>query len=365
MSMLAAFTTAPALLIFLVLVTLYVLRYNFTLACNEPFRVEPLAGEVALDHIEIRDSMRSDRALVSDRRITTLAVRWPLSRRRHLSVAWMDVLSIRWWYHMNWLLLLAGVIAMPWLTPATLVLVMLGLESRVGILVFETPYTLMPWSRPTLVAWRRFQIVELDAFHRRIRAIWARNRTSPTLKVSDLPPVSAGAALLDLAWGRTVWISVAAYLFMAAVQRATADHHLSLDSTVFLPLFVGLVTAAGTISRRDGVWTALLGTAALFTVKFPNIGLGDGVPWYGQFLLLGVVFVVMAVVSDAVTRQGNPLNATLVPLLWLVFVGAMARTELLDITLYARVFFAMAATIAWRYLLSLEFNFATPPRRTA
>ena len=103
-------------------------------------------------------------------------------------------------------------------------------------------------------------------------------------------------------------------------------------------------------SRRDGLWTAILGVVALLTIKFPGNGLfpflsrDGGNPWTEQYALILLTVVLAAALASFLARKVGPVVGILPVILWLGFVVYHMPAVFFDLSLYARV--ALAMTVA-------------------
>jgi len=159
-----------------------------------------------------------------------------------------------------------------------------------------------------------------------------------------------------------------------AISQRLFGAHVTLDDYVVAPLLLGLPIAIALRSRRDALWSVLLGLAAMLTVKFPGslipflpaaipglpTGSDGGAPYFEQYFAALGLLLLGSVVAAAVVRA-VPAAAFLAPTLWLGFVAAFSPTQLLDTAVYGKCALAIAAAVLWSWLDAALFSAREAP----
>jgi len=353
-SLLRQYLVTPVFFAFVGALFVYVMTWNYLRLRREKLTPDFLEGERPLDELEVNWVLMRTKMVLTNRRIIQLRLNWFLSKRKVLALALADLHSIVWRRHTNWICLLAGFYFVGTLNPLALLLVLYALQGKIYSVIFDTPLAQMLWTRVPVRSLRRAQMGELVRFYRNAQAAWASVRAEKGLPAGAAPVSPVPEREADFLWGRPVWVYVVLLLVVGFLQRLL-EPHLSFDDYFCVPIYLGLPVAVAYRSTRDGLWAAILGFAALLTVKFPISGLaalilGDGrSPYFEQYLLVMVTLVLMVLVASAIAKMVHPSLAFLAVLLWLGFVGLHMPTVFFDYGLYTKVALAMAAAIllAW------------------
>lgn len=344
----------PVLFAVLALLFIYVMTRNYLRLRHEKLTPDLLEGEESLDQLEVDLGLLRTRTLLTNRRILQLRLYWFLSRRYLLPLALGDVHSVAWKRYANWICILVGLCFIGTLNPFALLLVLYGLQGKVYTVRFQTPFAQMPRTRLVVTTLHRNQLGEFVRFYRNAQATWARIRAEKGLPAGPAPASAIADRETDFLWGRPVWAYVTLLLILGFLQRVLQPH-LSFDDYFFAPIYLGLPLAVASRSARDSLWTAILGFAALFTMKFPGSGLlgvltGDGrSPYLTQYLFVMLTLVLMVLIASTLARYLHPSVAFIAAPLWLGFVGLHMPAVFFDYGLYTKVALAVAAAIllAW------------------
>lgn len=351
---LRVYAISPVLFAFLGVLFVCVMTRNYLRLREEKLTPDLLEGEQPLDRIEVDWVLMKTKTILTNRRIIHLSLNWFLSKRKILALALADLHSIVWRRHANWVCLLAGLYFIGTFNPLALLLVLYGIQGRIYSVVFDTPFAQMLWTRVPVRSLRRVQLGELVRFYRNAQATWARVRAEKGLPAGPAPVGAVAEREADFLWGRPVWVYVVLLLVVGFLQRLL-ERHLCFDDYFFVPIYLGLPVAVACRSMRDGLWTAILGFAALFTIKFPASGLvgllaADGrSPLFEQYALVMLTLVLVVLVAAAIARYVHASLAVLALLLWLALVRLHMPAVFFDLTLYAKVALAIAVAIvlAW------------------
>ena len=335
-----------------------VMTINFRRLRKETFVPEWLEGEIQLEEIQVSHWWSSVWLRLTNKRIIQVRLSWFFSRRTVFGVALDDIHSATWRRYSNWLLILVGICLFGRTNPIALILLMWGLESRILSIRFSTPLAQMPFprARASVTSFRRQQFNELATFYKKAQLYLAQVRTQKQL------PVQSSVTFIpeedkDFSWSLPVWIFVAVWLLVALGQRTFGDH-VTLEG-IFGGLVLGLPVAAAMHSLRSGVWTGVLGAAALVAVKFPgSVGLlllakdGDGgSPNLLQYIVLLLGAVLIAAAAYGLSRV-HPLAGFVAPLLWLIPIAVMQRALPGELQIYATCLIAIASAAAF-FLVSV------------
>jgi hypothetical protein len=313
-----------------------------------------LEGEKAVDDLRVDGLLKRTHTVLTNRRVLQLRLSWFLSRRRQFAVSLRDLRSVAWQRRTNWYLLLLALLCLGGLNPLALLLFLLAVEAKMYSVRFVAPVNEMPWIQMGSRSFLRRQLMDFTRFFRNAQATWAHVRSEKAVGEPTAQAVTAPETDADFLWGRPLWVYIW-FLLASGIVHRIAEPHLSLDDYFFAPIYLGLPVAVAQRSRRDAIWTAILGVTALLTIKFPSSGLagilvGDGrSPYFEQYLLVMITLVVMALVASAIAQYFHPSLAFLAVVAWLGFVGLHMPKVFFDLGLYARVALAMAAAIllAW------------------
>lgn len=353
-ALLRQYAVSPVLLTFVGVLFVYVMTRNYVRLRQEKLTPDLSEGERPLDEIEVNWVLMRTKTVLTNRRVIQLRLSWFLSKRKVLALALADLHSIVWRRRTNWICLLAGLYFVGTLNPLALLLVLYGLQGKIYSVIFDTPFAQMLWTRVPVRSLHREQLGDLVRFYRNAQVAWARTRAEKGLPAGSAPVSPVPEREADFLWGRPVWLYVVLLLVAGFLQRVLQPH-VSFDDYVWAPIYLGLPVAVAFRSMRDGLWTAILGFVALFTIKFPSSGLvgllvADGrSPYFEQYLLVLLTLLLMVLVASAIAKMIHPSLAFLAVLLWLGFVGLFEPNVFFDLGLYAKVAVAMAAAIllAW------------------
>jgi len=358
---------SPLLWAGFVLLFIAVMTINYLRLRNEKFVPEWLEGEQQLEEVVLPGWWMRTITRLTNRRILQVRLNWFLSKRKVYAIALDDIRSVVWRRYTNWVLIAAGVCFVGSSNPMALVLLMLGLEAKFHSIRFNTPFSEMPRTNMVVTSFQRKHFDELARFFRKAQLHWAQVRTQkqpPAPGAADYRPESDQ----DFRWGLPVWAYVGVWMVFAIGQRLFGTH-VTLDDYVVAPLLLGLPIAIALRSRRDALWTALLGLAAILTVKFPgslipflpvtipglSTGSDGGGPYFEQYFTALGLLLLGSVVAAAVVRV-VPVAAFLAPVLWLGFVAAFSPNQLLDSAMYGKCALAIAAAVLWSWLDAALFS---------
>ena len=345
-------TTGLFVLLAIILFCL-VMTINFRRLKQETFLPEWLEGEIQLEEIQVSHWWSSVWLRLTNKRIIQVRLSWFFSRRTVFGIALDDIHSVTWRRYSNWLLILIGIWLFGRTNPIALILLMWGLESRILSIKFSTPLAQMPFprARASVTSFRRQQFNELATFYKKAQLYLAQVRTQKQL------PVQSNVTFIpeedkDFSWSMPVWIFVAVWLLVTLGQRTFGDH-VTLEG-IWGGLLLGLPVAAAMYSLRSGIWTGILGTAALVAVKFPgSVGLlllakdGDGgSPNLFEYILLISGAVLIAGAAYGLSRL-HPLAGFVAPILWLIPIAVMQRSLPGDTHIYATCILAIASAAAF------------------
>ncbi len=344
-----------------------VMTINFRRLRDETFLPEWLEGEVPLEEVKVLHWWSRVWLRLTNKRIIQVRVSWLFSRRKIFGIALDDIHSATWNRYVNWLLILVGIWLFRYTNPIALLVLMWGLESRILNIQFNAPLARMPFPRvrATLTSFRRRQFNELAVFYKKAQLYLAQVRTQKQLPVPRdirfMPEEDK-----DFSWGRPVWLLIAAWMIITLGQR-TLGSHVTLEG-LWGGVLLGLPVAAAAKSLRNGVWSGLLGAAALTAVKFPgSIGLlfldksGDGgSPNLWQYAVLVAGAVVVALVAYGLS-QVQKLAAFVAPLLWLLFIAMMRPAAVGEVSTYVTCFVAIASAAVFSLLVDSVAGQAGPP----
>jgi uncharacterized membrane protein YhaH (DUF805 family) len=368
-ALLRQFAIVPAMLVFMAGLFLCIMTKNYRRLRRETWTPDLMDSEKPLDELRVEWTAMRTRTILTNRRVLQLRLSWFLSKRKQKAVALEDVHSVIWRRSANWLYLLAALWFVGTLNPLALLLVLLGLEAKMYSVRFDTPFAQMPWTRVAVLTFWRRQFAEFRRFYKAAQAAWARVRAE-----KGLPPVPLGqeppAAEQDFRWGRAVWIYAGLFMACALAQRIL-EPHISFDDYFFGPLYLALPVAVAARSGRDALWAAILGSAALFTVKFPVGGilgapLSDGrAPYFEQYLLIAITSLLMVGLARLIATRLSQSLAFLALCLWPVFVGVHVRDGFADLALYAKVGVAAAIVIVLMWAERALSDFYLRPERVA
>jgi hypothetical protein len=357
----------PALFALMVALFLYVMTRNYRRFRRESWTPDLTESEKSLEELRVEWVAMRTHTILSTRRVLQLRLSWFLSKRKKKAVALEDVHSIVWRRTANWIYLLVGIWFVGTLNPLALLLILLGLQSKIYSIRFGTPFAHMPLTRVAVLTFWRRQLTEFGHFYRSAQAAWARIRAEkglPAVPLAQEPPVLEE----DLLWGRPVWIYVGLFMICSLAQRIL-EPHITLDDFFFGPLYLALPIAVAARSSRDAIWAAILGSAALFTMKFPVSGIvgtvlsDGGRPYFEQYLLIAVTCILMVGVGRVIAAKLTPSLTFLALLLWPLFVGLHVPDGLADLALYAKTAIAMAMTIILMWAEHSAVGFYAGPQR--
>lgn len=340
---------SPILFIFFVLLFIYVMRWNYIRLRQEKPKVDLLEDEELLDQVDVDFWFMRIHTVLTNKRVIRLVLSWFLSKRKAASIALQDIHSVKWRCYTNWLLILVGLCFLGLLNPLVLVLVLLGLQAKVYLIRFNTPFAQMPLTRIVARTLRRRQLNELWRFYQNAQIAWAKFRLQKGLPASGISRIEA-LHDTDFAWGRPVWVYLAFFFSCGLLQRIL-ELHISFDDYFFLPLYLGLLVAIAQRNLRDAIWASILGFTALFTLKFPGMGLlfplvSDGrAPYFEQYGLVVLTLLLMVILANFIARYIHYGLSFLAIILWLGFVGLHMPVGIYDLGLYAKLLLAMAAAI--------------------
>lgn len=340
-----------AIVLFCVIMTI-----NFRRLRHETFLPEWLEGEVQLEEISVSHWWSRVWLRLTNKRIIQVRLSWFFSRRKVFGITLDDIHSVTWRRYTNWLLILIGIWLFGRTNPIALLVLMWGLESKVLSISFNTPLAQMPFprTRAMITSFRRGQFNELSTFYKKAQLYLAQVRSQKAM------PVSRDVSFIpeedkDFFWGLPVWIFVALWLVVALGQR-TFGSHVTLEG-LWGGLLLGLPVAAAAQSLRSGIWTGILGAAALVAVKFPgSTGLlffassNDGnIPNLWQYIVLVVAAGVIAAAAYGFSRV-HPLATFAAPLLWLLPIAMMQPAAFVQMNTYATCFIAIASAALFSIL---------------
>jgi hypothetical protein len=339
----------PVLFVPLVILFIYVMSRNYFRFRKVAFNINLLENEEVLDRFDTDLWFGRRNTILTNQRIVQLSSSWFLSRRKIKSIALQDLHTINWLRHANWLFLIAGIFFLGLINPAAFILFLLGLERKIYLIRFNTPFSKMPLTRIGVVSLRRIQLNELWRFFRNAQLAWAKIRIAKGLSVPP-NPVAEEMHEADFAWGRPVW-SYLIFFFACGFFQRLAETHISFDDFIFFPFYLGLPIAVAQRSLRDASWTAILGFVALFTVKFPSGGLlsllvaDGGSPSYKQYVLVMITLAAVVFLAYLIAQHVSPDLSYLAVLLWLGFLLLNTPGAIYDIALYAKLLVAIAVAI--------------------
>jgi hypothetical protein len=339
-----ALAVTPTMILIGVLLFVLVMSRNYRRLRLEQIVIPWQQGETTIDRIDVQFPLVTIRTVLTNKRIIQLRLSWFLSKRKLKVLALEDAHSLVLRRYANWLLFLAGVYTMGSFNPLALLLILAGLQAKVYSIRLDTPFAQMPYTRMVVSTVRRSQLTDLLRFYSRCQVAWAGRRQRHSASASSDTTVPEPDQ--DFVWGPAL-VAVAVFLGAAFVQRAV-EAHVSLDSYLFAPLYLGAIAGLAAISARDSAWLAVLGMCALFTVKFPSGGLislltSDGtVPYLEQYVRLALGLLLVAGAAWAISRYLHPLGAWLGLLVWIPVVAFESAAAAQDFGLYARLFLAMA-----------------------
>lgn len=345
----------PLIWLFFAILFVFVMTWNYLRLRREVFSPELLEGEQQLDELAGWGLGARTHTRLTNRRVLQLRLGWLLSRRKHYAIALADIHSVVWRRYTNWLLLIIGVWLVGKVNPVALLVLLLGLESKIYSVRFNTPVAQMPWTRMAVNTFRRRHFQEFVRFYRKAQVLWARTRTlkesAPAAVATPTPEEDK-----DFRWGMAVWSYVGLYIVLAVAQRIF-ERHVSLDDYLFAPLYLGLVIAVAQRKSRDAIWAAILGPVAMLTIKFPGLtpipGLSFGAdgltPYLEQYFGVMVAFLLMALAASAIAKAINPTLAFMALFLWLAWVAFHKSALALDTSLYGKCALAVVAAtvLAW------------------
>ena len=344
-----------------------VMTINYLRLRNEKFVPEWLEGEQQLEELVLPGWWMRTITRLTNRRILQVRLNWFLSKRKVYAIALDDIHSVVWRRYTNWVLIAAAVYFVGSSNPLALLLMMLGLEAKFHSIRFNTPFAQMLRTNMVVTSFHRKHFNELARFFRKAQLHWAQVRTQKQLPApgsADYRPESDQ----DFRWGLPVWAYVGVWMAFAIGQRLFGSH-VTLDDYVIAPLLLGLPIAVALRSRRDALWSALLGLSAMLSVKFPGslipflpaaipglpAGSDGGAPHFEQYFAALAVLVLASVAAAAVARA-VPAVGFFAPALWLGFVAAFSPNQLLDTAIYGKCALAIAAAVLWSWLDAALFG---------
>jgi len=333
-----------------------IMTINFRRLRNETFLPEWLEGEVQLEEIEVSHWWSRVWLRLTNKRIVQVRLSWLFSRRKIFGIALDDIHSVTWRRYANWFLILLGIVLFGRTNPIALVLLIWGIESRILSIRFATPLAQMPFprTRASVTSFRRRQFNELAAFYKKAQLYLAQVRTQKQLpvprNVNFIPEEDK-----DFSWGTPVWIFFALWLAVALGQR-TFGTQLTNEG-FWGGLLLGLPVAAAIQSLRSGVWSGILGVAALVAIKFPGStgllvlasGNDGGLPNLWQYFVLMVSAALIACAAYGLSRI-NPIVAFFTPLLWVLPVAILQPSLLTEMRTLAIFLIAIASAAAFSIL---------------
>jgi len=340
---------SPIFLIFISILFFYVMTRNYARFRKDTLKIDLLENEKVVDQIDVDLWIVRGPTFLTNQRVVQLISNWFLSRRKTKSIALQDIHSLNWLRCTNWLFFVAGLFFLGLINPLALVLFLLGLEGKVYLLRFNTPFAQMPLTRIAVRTLRRGQLSRMWSFYRNAQIAWAKTRIQSGLSATVNPPAET-IHENDFAWGRPVW-SYLAFFFACGLIQRILEAHISFDDFIFFPLYLGLPVAIAQRNLRDALWTAILGFAALFTIKFPCGGLlslfvsDGGAPFYEQYFFVALTLVMMVLLAYGISRYVYRDLSFLAVALWLGFLALYMPGILYDFGLYAIILIAMAVAI--------------------
>lgn len=340
---------SPVLLIFLVFLFIYVMCWNYIRFRKEKPKVDLLEDEEQLDQIDVDFWFMRNHTVLTSRRVVKWHWGWFLSKRKITSIALYNVHSVNWRRYTNWLFLLVGLYFLGRLNPLAFILFLLGLQEKVYLIRFNTPFAQMPLTRIVVRSLRRSQLRELWRFYQNAKVAWAKIHLQKGLPAHGMPKIET-VHETDFAWGRPVWIYLW-FFFLCGLLQRILEPHISFDDYFFLPFYLGLPVAVAQRNLRDAIWASILGFTALFTLKFPGMGLlfplvSDGsAPYFEQYGLIVLTLLLMVILANFIARYIHYELSFLAVILWLGFVGLHMPALISDLGLYAKLLLAMAVAI--------------------
>jgi hypothetical protein len=333
-----------------------IMTINFRRLRNETFLPEWLEGEVQLEEIQVSHWWSRVWLRLTNKRIVQVRLSWLFSRRKIFGIALDDIHSVTWRRCANWFLILLGIVLFGRSNPIALVLLMWGLESRILSIRFATPLAQMPFprTRASVTSFRRRQFNELAAFYKKAQLYLAQVRTQKQLpvprNVNFIPEEDK-----DFSWGAPVWVFVALWLAVALGQR-TFGSHVTLEG-FWGGLLLGLPVAAAIQSLRSGIWSGVLGVAALVAIKFPGStgllllasGNDGGIPNLWQYFVLMASAALIAYAAYGLSRI-NPIVAFFAPILWVLPVAVLQPSLLTELRTLAIFLIAIASAAGFSIL---------------
>lgn len=366
-SFLRQLAIVPAVFTLMVGLFLYVMTRNYRGLRRESWTPDLTESEKPLEELRVEWIAMRTHTILSNRRVLQLRLSWFLSKRKQKAVALEDVHSVVWRRTANWLYLLVGIWFVGTLNPLALLFVLLGLQSKIYSIRFGTPFAHMPLTRVAVLTFWRRQFSEFVRFYRSAQDAWARTRAEKGLlavPVAQQPPLVDE----DFLFGRPVWVYVGLFMACALAQRIL-EPHITLDDFFFGPLYLALPIAVAARSTRDAIWAAILGSAALFTMKFPISGIlgpalsDGGRPYFEQYLLIAITCILMVGVGRVIATKLTPSLTFLALLLWPLFIGLHVPDGLADLALYTKTAIAMAMTIILIWAEHAAAGFYAGPQR--
>jgi len=332
-----------------------VMTLNYRQLKNLQFVPEWLEGETQLEELELPMWWMRTITRLSNRRILQVRLNWFFTKRKVHAVALDDVLSVVWHRTTNWLLLAIGLWLVGKANPIALLVILLGLESKILSIRFNTPFAQMLWTKVVVVSFYRRHHDALARFYRKAQLHWTQVRTQKQLPVPRTTPLQPDPDR-DFRWGPSVWTFVGLWMLLGLVQRL-CRFHITFDDYVIAPALLGLPVAAALRNRRDALYSAVVGLTGLLTVKFPQLISFYGIsldadgrsPDFGQYFGAICLVVIVASVAAGLARI-TPALGLAAPLLWIGFVAVFNPVQTSDTSFYAKCALAVAAAVLLSWL---------------
>lgn len=342
--------------IFAAALFVFIMSWNYLRLRHETISSDLMDGEQPIAALTVQRWGRKVESRLTTHRVHQLRLNWLLSKRRYYALAWGEIQSVVWRRYTNWLLLIAGLLFVGTLNPLALFLFLLGLEAKIYSIRFNTAFAQMPSITQSVLCFSRKRFQEMLQFYRKAHSLWVQTRSA---KDAASPPKEAVATVTadqDFRWGLPVWTFVGFYFSLAFLQRIF-ERHISFDDYLFAPVYLGLLYAAALRSRRDAIWTAILGPVALLTIKFPStlpllglpLGFDGGAPLFEQYFALLLALVVLVLVASTAAHRITSALAWFAFVAWIGFVALQGPALVLDFGFYARTALAVAVgtVLAW------------------
>ncbi len=342
------------LLTFITLIAVKTFNYIRKLAGTEQPAL--LEDEKPVRTVSLRNYFSKSVTQLTDRRVLQGWTWWWLSRRSADSIHLADVQAIFWRKRMSLPLLIVGIALIGRMNPLALLLIMAGVEAKIYSVVFRRAFFHLPNSGIVVRTSRRSRYAELWSFFQLAQLHWLAQKGGGQIGAGNAKYADVGPDR-DFRFGLIVWVSVAAAMLTAMIQRWIG--HVTLYDILLGSILMALPMIAGRRGIRDGLLTAVFAFTALLCVKFPDLVPFAGMPLGPdgravnpvQYFEVLLTFCLVAVAAALLGRAAAQF-ASLALLLWIVFACLIGDHSYLDISVYARV----ALSIGVGLLLSGAFT---------